>query len=174
MHTIATPLFMVAALAISGRGDLPSGWRHPSAKELSDLARKDSPVKYAKVVADFNADGTDDTALLLKSQEISGEALWVHLSKVQGGFNWVKLADIKWGSQHSSVDLAMGIDIVQPGVIAYGCFDGAEECNFGYDNQRPKLKLSSPSLMYFKLEGAASLFFWSNKYKKFMRVWLSD
>ncbi len=68
----------------------------------------------------------------------------------------------------------MGIDILPPGVHPYGCFDKAKDCNLGPEKQRPKLVLRDPSLMYFKMESAASLFFWSKKYKKFMRVWLSD
>jgi len=68
----------------------------------------------------------------------------------------------------------MAIDTVKPGLIAYACFDTAPDCNFGADAQRPKLRLADASLLYFRPESAASLFFWSNKHRKFMRVWLSD
>jgi hypothetical protein len=154
--------------------DLPQGWRIPTAREITDPVRKDSPAAFAKATADFNGDGAPDEALLLKSTRFSGEALWVRLSKAQGDFEWVKLAEINWGKEYPNVDLAMGIDVLPPGIHPYGCFDGANECNFGPHKDRPKLKLRDPSLMYFKLESAGSLFFWSRKHNKSMRVWLSD
>ena len=46
--------------------DLPKGWRLPSPDELSDIARKDFPDRYAKAVGDFNSEGIVDEALLLK------------------------------------------------------------------------------------------------------------
>jgi hypothetical protein len=154
--------------------NLPPGWRLPTQKEMTDEARNNSPTRHVRAVADFNADGVQDTALLLKSTRISGEALWVKLSDVSGTFKWIKLSEIAWGKAHPSVDLAMGIDVLKPGVHPYACFENAPDCNFGPYSERPKLKLKSPSLEYFKLDGAASLFFWSTKYKRFMRVWLSD
>lgn len=165
---------LLAAGAASAQGDLPPGWRLSRDSELADPMRRHSRNRYAQAVADFNADGRDDAAFLLKSRAASGEALWVHLSEPDGGYRWIKLDHIKWGASHPKVDLAMAIEVEPPGVIAYACFDGAEDCNFGFDAQRPKLKLSAPSLMYFKLESAASLYFWSNSKQRFLRVWISD
>jgi hypothetical protein len=68
----------------------------------------------------------------------------------------------------------MGIEIVKPGVIPDACFDAAVECNFGDRSSRPKLKLRDPALTYFKLGSAASMYFWSNKHNRFLKVWLSD
>ena len=172
----AITVFLALALLATAAWaqDLPPGWRMPTVKEITDPVRKDSPVFFAKATADLNADGTPDEALLLKSTRFSGEGLWVRLSNADGQFAWVKLAEIDWGKEYPNVDLAMGIDILPPGVHPYGCFDDAKDCNFGPHKDRPKLKLRDPSLMYFKLESAASLFFWSRKHKKFMRVWLSD
>ncbi len=168
-------LLLLALCATTARSqDLPPGWRFPSAKEIAEPARKDNPSAYAKAVADFNGDGVDDEAILLKSVRFSGEALWVRLSGGNHQFTWVKLDEIDWGKQYPNVDLSMGIDVLPPGVYAYGCFDGAKECNFGPDESRPKLNLHNPSLAYYKMESAGSLFFWSKKHKRFMRVWISD
>ena len=165
---------LLAAGTVSAHEELPSGWRLPSAGELADPIRKESGTRFAQAGADFNADGRDDAAFLLKSRKSSAEALWVRLSQPDGGYRWIKLAHIRWGASYPKVDLAMAIDIEPPGVVAYACFDGAEDCNFGPDAERPKLKLSAPSLMYFKPESAASLYFWSNSKRRFLRVWLSD
>ena len=172
----ATTALMALALFANGAlsQDLPQGWRMPTDKEITDPARKKSPVAFAKATADFNGDGFPDEALLLKSTRFSGEGLWIRLSNGEGGFAWIKLAQIDWGKEYPNVDLAMGIHVLRPGTYPYGCFDDAKDCNFGPHTDRPKLKLRDPSLMYFKLESAASLFFWSRKYQKFMRVWLSD
>ncbi len=168
----------IVALALnSAQGwsqDLPVGWRMPTAKEVADPTRRESPVAFAKATADFNGDGVPDEAFLLKSTNFSGEALWVKLSKAGNQFEWIKLDEINWGSQYPNVDLSMGVDVLPPGVHRYACFDQAKDCNFGPHKNRPKLNLRDPGLMYFKLESAASLFFWSRKHNKFLRVWLSD
>ena len=169
---------VVIAFALFANGawsqDLPPGWRMPTVKEVTDPVREKSPVFLAKATADFNGDGFPDEALLLKSTRFSGEGLWIRLSNADGKFSWLKLAEIKWGKEYPNVDLGMGIDVLAPGIYPYGCFDDAKDCNFGHHKDRPKLKLRDPSLLYFKSESAASLFFWSKKHNKFMRVWLSD
>jgi hypothetical protein len=135
--------------------------------------RDESPSKYTKVSADFNGDGVPDEAVLLKSLRFNGEGLWVRLSKGKDAFTWLKLAERRWPQEYKETDLAMGIEVAPPGVHPYGCFDGAAECDWD-PTQRPKLKLRDPALLYFKFESAASLFFWSNKYQRFLRVWVSD
>lgn len=166
-------LMLITAFA-SISAELPTGWRFPTPKELADSDRDDSPTRYTTAKADFNDDGVNDEAVLLKSTMFSGEALWVRVSRGRKSFSWVKLSETKWGPEYPDVDLSMGIEVVNPGTHTYACFDNADDCNFGDTKSRPKLKLRNSSLMYFKLGSAASLFFWSNKEKKFLRVWISD
>lgn len=156
--------------------DLPPGWRLPTAEEMSDEPlRSESPTRYAKVVGDFNGDGVEDEAYLLKSTRFSGEALWVHLSGPAGMFKWVKLSEIRWGKEYPSVNLGMGIDLIKPGIVPYACFDDAPDtCQWGDGKAMPKLKLRDPGVMYFRFESAASMYFWSNSKQKFLRVWFSD
>lgn len=167
-------LCTISAVAASGRGaDLPSGWRLPTDDELSDPLRDDSRSRHAEVRADFNGDGVNDLGRMLKSRA-GGEALWVRLSQARQGAVWIKLDEIPRPSGRGRSNLIMAIDTVKPGLIAYACFDTAPDCNFSADAQRPKLRLADASLLYFRPESAASLFFWSNKHRRFMRVWLSD
>jgi len=140
----------------------------------SEPLRDESANRYAKVIADFNGDGVDDQALLLKSTGFSGEGLWIKLSGGNGGFRWIKLNEIRWGKEFPNVDLGMGIDVVPPGVHAYACFDTVRDCDWSDARFRPKLKLHDPALMYFKFESAASMYFWSKTKQRFLRVWLSD
>ncbi|MGH8677807.1 MAG: hypothetical protein ACREUQ_05580 [Burkholderiales bacterium] len=141
---------------------------------MDDEARLDSPTRYTQADGDFNGDGIVDQAYVLKSTRFSGEALWVWLSTPSGGHRWIQLDQIKWPKEYSSVGLAMGVERQEPGVVAYACFDSAKNCDFGPAEGRPKLKLRDASLVYFKPESAASLYFWSNKHSLFIRVWLSD
>jgi hypothetical protein len=174
-------LFLIGTLGFSiaakAEIDPPPGWRLPTKDDLNDelQIRKESPSGFTRAVADFNGDGIDDTAYLLKPTTHGGEGLWVHLSDGPNNFKWINLDKSKWDKKYSNVGFAMGIEVVPPGIHPYACFDDSkDECNFGHDKDRPKLKLSDPSLMYFKLESAASMFFWSRKHKRFLRVWLSD
>jgi hypothetical protein len=177
---MARPITVIALLAIASCArtawsqDVPPGWRSPTAQETAESARNDNPTRYTKAVGDFNGDGVTDEAVLLKSMRFSGEALWVRLSGGKGKFEWLKLHEIDWGAKYPNVDLATGIDTVPPGAYSYGCFDDAKDCNFGPAETRPKLTLRNPGIAYFKIESAGSLFFWSEKDHRFLRVWMSD
>jgi hypothetical protein len=137
--------------------------------------RKNSPTRYAKVLGDFNGDGVEDEALLLKSTRFSGEGLWVHLSGTDGTFRWVKVTEIRWGKEYPNVNLGMGIDLIEPGVVPYACLEWTtDECQWGNRTAMPKLKLHDPAILYFKFESAASFYFWSNTKHRFVRAWISD
>lgn len=167
---------LMAAVPVLAQ-DLPDGWRQASPSELDDEARQVSPTRYTKAEGDFNGDGIRDVAYVLKSTRFSGEALWVWLSDPSGDHHWIRLNQIKWQKEYGeygSVGLAMGVAAQAPGVVSYACFDSAKECDFSPPAGLPKLKLRDPSLVYFKPESAASLYFWSNKHSRFLQVWLSD
>lgn len=151
---------------------LPEGWRYPTKEELSDeLERGDSPTKYAKAVADFNGDGIDDQAYLLKSTKYSGEGLLVYLSDKQKGFRWLTLAKIDWGKKYPKVNLSMGVDIVSPGKYKTACGKGYFKCEKG---EPEILELKRPSINYFKLGSASSFFFWDDKINNFKSIAISD
>ena len=107
-------------------------------------------------VADFNGDGIDDEAYLVKSTKFSGEGLFVCLSDKQKGYRWLTLATIDWGEKYPNVNLSMGVDIVNPGEYKTACGKGYYECEKG----EPKvLKLNRPAINYSKFESANSFFF---------------
>ena len=169
--TVITTIVIADAAYVHAQG-LPVGWRLPTPGEVSDEERNDSPTRYAKATADFNGDGIADDAILLKSSRYSAEALWVRLS-ADTRFTWVKLDETKWGKEYPAVNLSMGVGIAPPGTHPfYGCFDGDRDCNFGREG--PKLTLRDPSILYFRFESAASMYLWSYKHRRFLRVWMSD
>lgn len=140
--------------------------------ELSDADRANTPSKYAAAKADFDGNGMEDEALLLKSINFSGEGLWVRLSRADRTTSWIKLDEIDWGSQHPSATLNMGITVEPPGSYRYACFDEDNDCDFG--SERPRMTLNYPGIAYFRFESASSLFFWSDKENRFRRAWTSD
>ena len=68
----------------------------------------------------------------------------------------------------------MGIETKAPGELVYACFDTDKSCGFDDYDRRPRLTLQCDAIVYFKLESAASAFYWSSKLKRFVRVWISD
>lgn len=154
--------------------DPPDGWRTPTTAELSGAERDVSSTRYASLEADFNGDARPDCAFLLKSTTSRSEALWVHLSVPDDGYTWLKLDEVIWEPEHSSVPLVMAIEIAPPGNHQYACFDGDDSrtCNFGHD--RFILELRNPGITYFKFSRASSLFFWSTDQGGFRRAWTRD
>ena len=147
-------------------------WRFPTAEELSDEpGRKDSPAKYAKTVADFNGDGIEDEAYLLKSTKFSGEGLWIFLSDKRKDFRWLRLNTIDWGKDYPKVNLSMGIDTVKPGEYKTACGKGYFKCEKG---EPEILKLKRPAIDYFKFGSANSFFFLDDQTGDFKRIWISD
>jgi hypothetical protein len=150
---------------------LPEGWRFPTAEELTYASRKESPTKYSKAVADFNGDGINDEAFLLKSIKFSGEGLFVRLSYKQKGFRWIQLDVIDWGKEYPKVDLSMSVAIAKPGNYETACGKGYFDCK---DGEPEVLKLRRPAIDYFRFESANSFFVWDEKMAKFKRIWMSD
>jgi len=152
----------------------PDGWRYPTEKELAaDDERRESSTKFARATADFNGDGISDEAYLFKSTRFSGQGLLVWLSDGKRGFNWVTLDVIDWGPKYPNVDLAMGLEVLAPGTHQYLCIEVGKDC-VGKTEPRSKITIKTPSILYYRFESAASLFYWDSNKKRFIRVWLSD
>jgi hypothetical protein len=168
--------FLIALSSAAGEGETrkpPDGWRYPTEKELADQERSKSPTKLARAFADFNGDGVPDEAFLFKSTKFSGQGLLVWLSDNKGGFRWVTLDVIDWGPKYPNVDLAMGLEVLAPGTYQYLCIEVGKDC-VGNTEPRSKITITNPSILYYRFESAASLFYWDYDKKQFIRVWLSD
>ena len=167
-------LALLSAMGILSKAycsDLPEGWRYPSEKDLADdFIRNQSNEKYVDVTADFNGDGKDDYAYLVKSTRFSGEALLARISK-DLDYDWVILHQIEWGNEYPEVGLAMGIELVVPGEYKTACGKGYWECK---EDEVPLLQLNLPAINYFRFASAASYFFWEENAAMFKRIWISD
>jgi hypothetical protein len=164
-------LCLMVIMACAGQeSSLPSEWRLPTDEELAgEPLRKDSPTRFARAVADFNADGSPDEALLVKSTRFSGEGLLVRLSCGHGCANWITLATTNWG-QYRDVPVSMGVDVLAPGTHEYKCVDEGGSCQGPL--VRPTMTLETPAISYFRFESASSFFYWNDR--RFIRVWTSD
>lgn len=164
-------LALLAGPATAARGPVPpKGWRVPTPQELSEPEREKSPSGFSIAIGDFDGDGREDLARLLVRKDGTREGLWVHRGK-----RWELLDAYETAPKSVDPALAMYVATRSPGVIAYACFDDSDApCDFGAESTRPKLELDEPSISYYRFASAESLFFWSRKHRKFLRVWLSD
>ena len=175
ISSLVALLFVQSAL-LATEPNLPDGWRYPTARELADPDRANSPTKYARATADFNADGILDVAFLLKSTRFSGQALLLRLSCRAECVRWVTLDSIDWGPEYPHVDLAMGIDTIPPGNHEYLCIEVGDECAVPEHDgpRRPRITIETPALVYYRFESAGSFFYWDRDKATFIRVWTSD
>ncbi len=154
--------------------EVPLGYRLPTQEELADKDRAESPTRFARAVADFNGDGVEDEAVLLKATKYSGQALFIRLSDGNRGHQWVQLDSIDWGPKYPNVNLSMAIEVLKPGIHEYYCFDGEKDCDGDAPAKKKKLRLTKPGLSYYKFESSGSFFLWDDKTKKFRRAWDSE
>jgi len=162
---------LLSTVSAAPRPSLPDEWRYPSPEELKgNFIREQSGQKFIEVSADFNGDGVVDSAFLVKSTEFSGEAIIVNVS-VGSEFEWNVLNVITWGEEYPNVNLAMGVEVIPPGVYKTACGKGYWICK---DDEVPLLTLELPAISYFRFESAASFFYWSQDSESFKRIWISD
>lgn len=145
---------------------LPAGWRSPAPHEVAQEWRKDDPLRFLRVGADFNGDNVMDEARLLVKTDASGMALVVFLSNARG-FTAVILDQI---DEPGWLD-AMGIALAAPGEYRTACGKGYVDCEPG---ESEELMLQRPAIDYFKEESANSFFYWDDRAASFKRVWISD
>lgn len=162
-------LFLAACSGVPT--DLPEGWRFPTDAELDGQSlRKDSNWKYARATGDFDGDGVDDTAYLLKSETASGQGLWVRLSSHRSD-DWRVLDEIHWGEQYPDASLAMGIETVPPGKYESACGKGYWDCA---SDEPAAIDVETAALRYFMFDSASSVFHWDAETGVFKRTWTSD
>ena len=174
MFPLPALLLLVASTASAATEALPPGWRLPIGADDRTTVEDRSPQRPVRAIGDFNGDGVPDTALLLVSESSGSESLWVKLSTGQRAHRLVRVDAQSSSNVPPVAPLKMSVSTRAPGRVLYACFDEDAACQVGTNERRRTLNLKNPAILYFMPEGAASLYFWSNTKKKFVRVWLSD
>jgi hypothetical protein len=146
---------------------LPPGWRMPYKSELNDDWRKNNPSKYSVVRADFNGDGLEDSAILLVSRRYREIGLFVFLSNKNGAYKTYQLDAVK----DEKFLQIIGVTTVLPGVYRTACGKGYWACK---KDESSDVLIKHSAISYFKIESAASYFYWDERSGNFKRVWISD
>lgn len=141
---------------------LPAGWKAATPVKNSGCDRKTKDLLSA--LGDFDGDKKDDRAMILSKKDGDGLGLWVWLASQKDPIliETVKAKDGK----HD-----MGILVVPKGNYDTACGKGYWECK---SNETPKIQLSHPGIDFFTCESANRYFYWSEKNKKFVGIWISD
>jgi len=145
----------------------PPGWRSPTNEELQDSWRNDCPNRCAWVAADFNGDHLVEGAFLAVHEKRKVFGLLAFVYSKPGREHWFVLDEIK----DPSFVTVMGVQSYSPGIYRVMCFENEKNC--GPDGRRA-LKLTLPSISYFKSESASSIYYWHESKKRFVRAWESD
>ena len=159
---------MILALEVQAKdAKLPSGWRNPTAQELSDSWRANSLSKYSEILADLRGDGEQDRALLLMSRQRDSFALFIHLAYRGRNSTWVKVIETS-GRQNFR---GMGIELVVPGKYKTACGKGYDSCRKG---DPMEISTTLPIINLFKTESANSYVYFDAQSNIFRTVWMSD
>ena len=165
-------LFLLFILPLSSHGlDLPTGWRLADKTELAKPKLRSASINgYTEVDADFNGDGIIDKAVIVKSEEYSGEGLLVYLSTAEG-YQWQVLERIHWGDDYPNVSLVMGIELAETGNYQTACGQGQWVCD---EYETAEFAVEHPGIWYFRLGEHKSLFYWNNEKQEFDKQWISN
>lgn len=167
-------LFLLSAQKpedVSLHAPLPAGWRYPTALELRDPIRDTSPHRYAKTVADFDGNGHQDIAVLLRKENSNAEGLWVWLAQDLAG-QWIKLDSDE--DKEGDGRVYMGLDRKESGALTVKCIEQNAACAVNGSGEPALLWLKNPGIDYFRFSSASSVFYWDAKQSKFLRAWISD
>ncbi len=85
--------------------------------------------------------------------------------------DWKILDEIDWGEDYPDVDLAMGIEVVPPGLYESACGKGYWDCA---PDEPAEIEFENPGLRYFQFENASSIFHWDAASGELKRTWISD
>lgn len=148
----------------------PKDWRYPTALELSHPIRDTAPHHHAKIVADFDGNGHQDIAALLRKEDSTAEGLWVWLAPAEKG-GWMMLDS--YAIQEGDGKILMALDRQDAGALTIKCIEQNGACPVNESAEPAMLWLSNPGVSYFRFGGASSVFYWDGKQNKFLRAWIS-
>ncbi len=164
-------LLMLPISALASQSALPENWRFPTEAEIDAVPmRQWSETKFLRVDADFNADGIQDYAHLVKSTKFDGEGFAVYLSGTTG-HAWRIIDSFEYDKSSSDPRMFMGISKAKPGQYKTACGKGYWECS---DDEPAILNLKNDGVAYFWFESASSIWYWNTSRNDFTRIGISD
>lgn len=160
MKKILLALMLLASISAYAE-EFPAGLRLPTKAELAkEPGRKESPTKFATIIADFNGDGQPDYAFLLINASTRKNVLAIKLSN-SNAYEWkiVDKGNFNWGEPEMAIELA------KPGKYKTACGNGYWECA---KNEPESITLKNPGLFYSPFDqGGGGMVFWNQKKMKF-------
>ena len=142
---------------------LPTGWRVADKEDIiDDWARFNEPNK---IVGDFNVDGKDDIAqILLRSDSTKGFNLVVDVTGV---------GQYSLESNNSITPQSVAIEMLGPSqdVWESACEKGYWDCREG---EIRNFKITTPSIQFCFIESACTVYIWSDRYRNFTKIPISD
>jgi hypothetical protein len=154
-------IVLLSVLAHASGPVLPENYRLPTAEELAADWRSGNADRYATAVADFNGDKLVDGCFLAIDKKQNKLVLFVVLVGYDRGRDkWLLLETMNLDALRY-----MGVERVDPSTVMVYPPEGA-------DTKIPK-KLNNYAIKLFASEGSRSIFYWDEKAKRFLRLWLT-
>jgi len=151
----------LSVLAHASGPVLPEKYRLPTAEELAADWRSGNADRYATVVADFNGDKLVDGCFLAIDKKQNKVVLLVVLvGQGDDSDRWFTLETMNLDALRY-----MGVERVGPSAVMVYPPEGG-------DTKIPK-KLNNYAIKLFASEGSSSIFYWDEKAKRFLRLWLT-
>src|ERR1039457_2058485 len=142
-------------------------WRPPTAAELGapqeQKWREDDPGRYLVVTGDFDGDGKPDEARLVVRGDGKAFALFVKLGARDTVLKLDEYPDIKMLP-------FIGIKRVAPGEYPTACARGYD-CA---EDEPRYIHVNHDAIDFFKVESAATYYYWNDTRHAFARAGISD
>jgi hypothetical protein len=169
---------------------LPDGWQLPTRDIYHMKWRDKGKGKYLRVGGDFNADGLQDSALVLDGKMGKRFGLFVFLQQKDSTYCILKLHDTQDDKKlqqairnnpaqdvFSDFPKNFGIRLIAPGLYKTACGKGYYECT-PEDSSEIAIKeilIKSPAIEFFHYDaGGNRYFFWDNLRNRFFYSWIDD
>lgn len=164
---IISLLFLLLLSLPTLASEFPRAWYLTSADQyLKEDISWYKGVLPNKVVADFNNDGVEDQAWILTDKQKTKWAFFVALSSEKKDKKFIKLAEDEIG-----LHLDVGIHVMKAGRYRTACGKGYWKCK---QDEPAEIEIKSGAISQVFFESSSSVYYWSEKASKFVRVWLSD
>lgn len=140
---------------------MPEGYRNLTEEELSSSFRDSNENRFSSVIADFNGDKINDSAIMAVDSSHRELAVFIFIYDEDSvGYSLHKVASLPY----IAIKYA-GIDKIAPGVAKYYPKENSDK--------KEEFRLENDSLELFNSEGSSSVFFFDIQSKQFKQIWIS-